>query len=192
MSATSDIYATVNTNELVLENATPVTKMWRIFLLPSELRAAQLISQRLSMPAETYAEAEKNLVSINEVRESGEMGIFTAIASPGYSGFLQHVKRHEALMGLSELALAATAFKASTGRFPLQVEELVPEFIDQIPPGPYDGQRLKMKLVDGGLDFYSAQADSEIESDAKESVHFYLGRKIYEENRIKLMNSEKR
>jgi len=193
MAATSDIYATVNSSETVFKNATPVTKMWRIFFLPSELKAAKdIIAERLSRPAKTYSEVLANIKAVEEARQAGEMGILTSIASPSYTRYLENAMRHDARCGLSELALAATAYKAVKGEYPSLVEDLVPDFIDRIPPDPFDGQSLKLRHVDGGIELYSAEPAQDLASDGKEAVRFYLGIKPYEENRGRPAKEKKR
>ncbi len=184
-AATSDIHAMVNDSEAVIENATSVTKMWRVFFLPSELRAANLITQRLCLPAETYADMQNNLDSIVEARQSGEMGVFTAMGIPsGYSRYLHGAMKDDALVGLYDMALAAAAFKDSKGFYPAKAADLVPDFIDSIPLDPFDGQPLKIRTVDGGLELYSAASTPDVSFDLKEAVHFYLGRELYEKYRM--------
>lgn len=185
-AATSDIYAMVSDAEAVFENTTPVTKMWRVFFLPSELRAANLITQRLCRPAETYADIQNNLDAIMTARQSGEMGILTSIGVPGgYSRYLHGAMRDDALVGLSNMALAATAFKDTQGFYPARAEDMVPDFIDRIPLDPFDGQPLKIRAVEGGLELYSAKPAHDVSFDVKDPVHFYLGRELYEKYRGK-------
>ncbi len=186
IAATSDIHAMDGESKAVFENATPVTKMWRVFFLPSELRAANLITQRLCRPAETYADIQSNLDSINEARQAGEMGILTSSSVPvGYTRYLHGAMRDDALLGLSDIALAAAAFKDVKGSYPASAEDLVPDFIDRIPLDPFNGQPLKIRAAEGGLELYSAKPATDASFDVKDAVHFYLGKELYEKYRVK-------
>jgi len=184
-AGTSDIYAKVTDSEGVIENVTAVTKMWRVFFLPSEIRAVNLITQRLCRPAKTYSDIQNNLDAINGARQSGEMGVLTSMGIPGgYSRYLHQAMRDDVLVGLSDIALAATAFKDTKGSYPAKAEDMVPDFIDKIPLDPYDGQTLKIRAVEGGLELYSAKPASNVSFEVKDAVHFYLGRELYEKFRV--------
>jgi hypothetical protein len=193
IAATTDITSTVNSSESVYRYATPATKMWRIFFLPSELKAAKdILTERLCRPAKTYSEALANIRSVDEARVSGVLGIFTAITSPGYSRCVQNVMRHDALCGLSDLAMAATAYKAEKGRYPSQAEALVPQFITQVPLDPFDGKPLKMKAVDGGMDLFTVEPGPDLLFEGEGAIHFYLGKKPFIDNRIRSAVVEKK
>jgi len=171
-----------------------LTKLWRVFFLPSELKAAKdIFAYRWGKPAATYEEMQKNLRAIVEAHESGELGILTAIALPDLSTYLGRAMWYDALRGLSDVALAATAYKGANSEYPTTLEELVPNYLSKIPLDPFDGEPLKFKLLNGGLDLHSVGPDQKLESAIyKGSIHFYLGQGPYEEYRVKPARAEAR
>jgi len=171
-----------------------VTKLWRVFFLPSELKATKdIFAHGWGQPAETYEKMQKNLGAIVEARESGELGILAAIALPDLSNYLGRAMWYDALRGLSDVALAATAYKGANGDYPTTLEELVPNYLTKIPLDPFDGEPLKFKLLNGGLDLHSVGPEPKLESFMyKGSIHFYLGQGPYEEYRVKPARAEAR
>lgn len=170
------------------------SKIWRVFFLPSDLKAAKdIIAYGMSKPAKTYEEAKKNIETITKAKESGKLGIFTAIAVPkNYSGFAIRSMIYDAQRGLSDLALAATAYKVAKGDYPAKLKDLVPKYLVKIPLDPFDDQPLKLKLIEGGLDLYSSGPSPKSKSIInKGPIHFYLGRGAYEEYRVKPAREER-
>lgn len=167
--------------------STILVQLWRIFLLPSELNSARDIDTYLSgEPSETYKDVHEDLKAIEEAKESGDLGPFTYSGTPNFTFYMVRVMKCDALRGLSDLALAVTAFKADKGRYPDNLIDLVPDYIEQIPTDPFVGQALKMRPLDGGVDLYSVGPDPELElPTCKGPIHFYLGRSAYQQYRIK-------
>ena len=178
----------------LIDFSTILGQLWRVFLLPSDLKVARdVITYRIRKPAETYQEVHENLKAIEGAKESGEFGLFMLIAHPTWTGYMVRAMKYEALRGLSDLAFAATAYKAANGQYPTTLENLVPGYIDQIPTDPFDGQSLKVKPMDGGLDLYSVGPSTELASGKiKGPIHFYLGRVAYQEHRIKAAREDKK
>ncbi len=167
---------------------------WRVFFSPSELRAVKdIIAFRMGKAAESYEEIKNNLKGIVEAQKSGELGIMTSISTPDYARFLLQPMKYDALRGINDLAMAATAFRNTNGHYPRQPNELVTAYLSKIPSDPFDNQPLKLKPIDGGLHLYSSGPGSGLEGDSnKEPIHFYLGQRAYEEHRIKIAREERR
>jgi hypothetical protein len=166
--------------------STMFTKMWRVFFLPSDLKGGRdIIADNLGKPVKTYEELQKNLKKIDQARDAGEFGILTSIAGPNFFRYVTRSMRYDVLNGLSNLALAATAYKAAEGEYPSRPEDLIPEFLDRIPLDPFNGGSLKIQKIDKGLDLYSQGPGPELKADKKGPIHFYLGRNVYNEYRVK-------
>ena len=168
-------------------------QLWRVFMLPSELDFARDMDRHFNEePAESYKALHEDLKEIEEAQESGEMGPLMQWAYLEFTAYMVRAMECDANRGLSDLALAATAFKATNGRYPDSLSDLVPDYIDQIPMDPFDSQALKMKPVNGGLDLYSVGPDQELElASVKGPIHVYLGQNTYEQYRIKPAQEEK-
>src|SRR5262249_5085206 len=52
-------------------------------------------------------------------------------------------------------AIAAERFRIACGHWPDSVTRLVPEFLDTVPPDPYDGKPIRMRQFTNGLTIYS-------------------------------------
>jgi hypothetical protein len=168
------------------QGSTIPTKFWRVFFLPSDLKATRdIIADNLGKPVKTYEELQENLKKIEQARSAGEFGILASIAASNYLRFMTISMRYDVLNALSDLALAATVYKASNGEYPSEQENLVPIYLDKIPIDPFTGNSLKIKKVEKGLDLFSLGLSPEFKADKEDPIHFYLGRKVYNEYRVK-------
>ncbi|MBN1848941.1 MAG: hypothetical protein JW932_10185 [Deltaproteobacteria bacterium] len=163
------------------------TIWWRVFILPSEIRAAKdIITREMTKPVESYKALEEHLNAIYDAAESGKMSIFTGISAPSYGAYVSRAMSRDAMKGLYDLALALTSYQTITGRYPNHLEDLVPKYIDRIPVDPFDDTPLKMKSISGGLDLYSIGPEQKTDSGkTREAIHFYLGREAYDTFRRK-------
>jgi Ca2+/Na+ antiporter len=162
---------------------------YSVFLYPLEIEAQMKTIPQMSRQVTSYEELYHNLEKVNQIKIS-EGSIFSKLSVISYGGVLiDRIMSNDARKGLADLALAVTAYKSQTGRYPERIEELVPKYIDRLPIDPYDNQPLKLKHVKGGLDLYSAgynpKMDLKGKDDPKEMIHFYLGKDAYEEYRLK-------
>jgi hypothetical protein len=184
--ATNDFGWDTSTLSSSMRSTLP-TMLWRVYILPSEIRAAKdIITYRMTEPVGSYEALQENMKAIYNAAESGEMSIFTGIGTPNYSGYVSRAMSRDAMRGLCDIALAITSYKAATGQYPTRLEDLVPSYIDQVPLDPFDHKSLKMKSVVGGLDLYSVGPEQETDSGTlKEAIHFYIGREAYDTFRVK-------
>src|SRR4029077_12467335 len=67
--------------------------------------------------------------------------------------------RNKASLRSAAVGLACERFRLAKGRWPTELKELVPHFLDQLPADPFDGQPLKMKYSDGIFVVYSVGVD---------------------------------
>jgi len=162
-------------------------KLWRVFLLPSEIKAAKdIIAYRMGKPEETYEEHRKNIDFIKESMDSGEMSIFTKIATPSFTGYADRAMVCDVQRGLCDLAMALTAYKTINNEYPAKLSDLTPSFIREIPVDPFDGTQLKMARVEGGLKLFSTGPDKESDRYTKSlQLDFYLGREAFYNYRVK-------
>lgn len=184
------MFSSIETKPVFLLDPT-ITMLWRVFLFPSDLEAAKKIAKLISQDASSYEDIQNNVQKIGEAYEAGELGIFTAIASPNYSIYIQRAKQVDARRSLAATALAATAYKNSTGTYPVKLEDLVPKYLDKVPTDPFaPEQSIQIKAVNGGLVLFSKGPDPKVGLSDREPVNFYLGQKAYEEFRIKIAGKE--
>jgi hypothetical protein len=155
-AATPDIHALDGQNPSPLGAPNAVTRMWRAYFLPDDLRAARdIITRQMCLPVDSFTALEANLAAIGAAREAGQMGILSGIAAPDFTDALSLAMRHDALEKLGALALATTVFRDARGHWPTDVDDLVPAFIPSVPIDPFDGEPLKLKVTNGGVELYS-------------------------------------
>ena len=165
---------------------TIITSLWRVFLLPSDFKAAQMIEILRAKDAKSYDDIKEFDRQTNDAFEAGQFGIFTSIAFSNHSTNVLRAKQFDVRCKLAALALAVTAFQNDAGAFPTKLEDLVPNYLDQVPSDPFNPQQpMQMKPVDGGLDLFSIGPTREANFSGSGPIHFYLGRKAYEEFRLK-------
>ncbi len=171
---------------------TITTSLWRVFLLPSDLKGAQRITSLRMKDAKSYGDIQTYAKELNDTYEAGRFGIFTSISLPNYSTYGWRVRQFDARRRLAALALAATAFQNDAGVFPTKLEDLVPNYLDQVPSDPFNPPKpLQVKPVGGGLDLFSIGPDREAQLSDSGPIHFYLGLKAYEELRLKPAKEER-
>jgi Tfp pilus assembly protein PilE/cytochrome b561 len=159
-------------------SVTPATKMWRAFFLPSELRAARdIFTAGLMKPASTYAELRKNLEVMASAREQGRLGILTAISGPDYANYVETAIRWDALKALEGAATAAAQYRAVNGRYPDQLEALMPRFMEAIPSSPYTGAPLQMSPGKEGLALCCPSTELPAAGQDRDNLCFVLGKK---------------
>jgi Ca2+/Na+ antiporter len=168
---------------------TPINNLaYSVFLYPVEMEAQLKTIPEISGQVTSYEELYRSTEEADQIRLS-EGSILSYISNISYGVYIDRIMSNDARNGLADLALAVTAYKAQKGRYPENIEELVPKYIDRLPIDPYDNQPLKLKRVKGGIDLYSAgynpKMDLKRKDDPKEMIHFYLGKDVYEEYRLK-------
>ena len=83
--------------------------------------------------------------------------IFSATAIEAINTVINQFKSHEAYARLARLGLAVGAYEYNQGKYPQNLEELVPSYIDAIPTDPWsnEGKPLMYKKMDTGFSLYS-------------------------------------
>jgi len=183
----------LSTSKTISPSDTVLTSLWRVFMLPSDLKSAYQITKLKSQKALSYKEMQNIFNEINEAFKAGEFGMFTAIATPAYSDYIQRTMQYDAQRSLETLALAVTAYRNNKGEDPVKIDDLVPDYLDRVPPDPFDAEQpLQMKPISGGLDLFSKGPDSTAKLHDQGPIHFYLGAEAYSQFRMKPAAEERR
>ena len=67
--------------------------------------------------------------------------------------------RLHAELKCARAALAAEQFRLTEGRLPQSLDELVPDYLDAVPVDPFDGQPIRLAVIDKGIVVYSIGDD---------------------------------
>jgi hypothetical protein len=157
MAFTSVSYLSTNS----LDSWCPVAELlYRALLLYDELVSARKIMiEANAIVTRPYWESVDDWEAWEQSGE-GFRGFITAIAMPSYGrGMEIKILAAEAGGKLTNLALAAYAYKADHGAYPDKIEALTPRYITVIPVDPFSGGPLKLASVQGGLMLYSVGPD---------------------------------
>jgi len=82
-----------------------------------------------------------DLGAINQIRY-----IFSSLLLPAVSAVATAEARHAASNRAAAAVIAAERFRLEHGRLPKDLEELVPEFLAEVPADPFTGEPMKMKI----------------------------------------------
>ncbi len=107
-------------------------------------------------PAELLAAAKRVETELQKQSEWQSLTSWTVIRTP--SLVVAHV------WGIAEIraarvVVAVERFRLKEGEFPELLEELVPEYLSEIPTDPFDGLPMKIARTDAGLVVYSVGRD---------------------------------
>lgn len=150
--------------------------LYRTFMLQGDLDYLTKTEKKLdNVFKKTFSESIKDFKDIFSWSEN--LGVLTRFIIPTYSGYYEKVTIAAAKRNLTDLALAASAYRSDNGVFPDNPETLVPEYIKTLPVDPFDGKPMKFKVEEGGIDIFSTSRES------TGRIHFYLGAEIYDKYR---------
>jgi hypothetical protein len=99
--------------------------------------------------------------------------------------------RTRALLRSGIVALAAERFRRVHGRWPASLEELVPDFLKDVPRDPFDGQPLRFRRLSDGVVVYSVGIDR---TDDGGQVHTVpkVGGRLTKDNGVRLWDPDQR
>jgi hypothetical protein len=130
--------------------------IYRVFLLTDDLTAYRQVMRELQrLAARPYYESHQGWEEYALSWRTDRRGLMTRLITPATQHFATMAPEGDALHHLARLALAMTACRAKKGKYPDQLQELVPEFLSAIPLDPFDGQPLRTKRDEKGILLYS-------------------------------------
>ncbi|OAI48670.1 hypothetical protein AYO44_06820 [Planctomycetaceae bacterium SCGC AG-212-F19] len=133
---------------------------WRLFLLPDDLAGyrerMQYATQAMAQPPPQAVQTWKNL---DETWRRDRGGFLTAALTANLLRLGETAPRADAYRRLTQLAVAVAEYRAREGKYPTQLDELVPSCLPFVPIDPYTGQPLKLVIREGGLVLYSVGPD---------------------------------
>jgi hypothetical protein len=138
-----------------------VTALYRVFFVEEDLAAYRRHMRVMREDAAKPAPAMLDGLEAHDkvIRDTRGGGIVAGLLLPATYKVAYAALDGDATRGLVRLAVAATLYKAKHGKHPEKLAELVPEFIAEVPPDPYDGRPLRPRRGKDGLVLYSAGRD---------------------------------
>jgi len=133
---------------------------WRIYLMPSDLRAYNSTMAAYKRSAtEPYSENKKYISRLSDPTQPRE-GILASMITPALGRSFQIFLSAEARQRLATVARAVSLYRAKNKAFPKDLETLVPDYISEIPNDPFDDKPLRMKTHANGVTLYSIGTDA--------------------------------
>jgi hypothetical protein len=135
--------------------------LYRVFFLEEDLAAyrahMRAFREYAFQPAPAMLDKFEEREKLIKATRGG--GIMAGLLVPAAYKVAFAALDGDATRALVRLAVAATAFKAKHGKYPEKLAGLVPDFLAEVPPDPYDGRPIRLRPEDGGLVLYSIGRD---------------------------------
>jgi hypothetical protein len=112
----------------------------RVFLMPDDLQAYRELmnAYRAAAAAPDPVRPPADLVKMSRG------GLLTSLIVPNLDRHLQIAAEAEARLADAQIGLAATRYRLDQGAFPATIAELVPQYLDDVPLDPFDGNPMRM------------------------------------------------
>jgi hypothetical protein len=164
---------------------------WRTFYLAPDLADYRARMRAVhGLAAKPYSEARDGWRQWSRDREDRPHGVITELFLHNFDAWARGSSMNMARTRLTDLALAATNYRAQHGLYPTTAEDLIPAFISAIPEDPFDSRPLRMRVAGDGLLLYSVADDGRDDGGAERDyrtrtgdITFCLGTKLWRERR---------
>jgi hypothetical protein len=100
-----------------------------------------------------------NFLNSAEKRAREQMHLFAGLMLPSFSKLALREASTQALVLLTQAALATERFRLKTGKLPSALSELVPDYLPKVPEDPFDGAPLRYRTLPTGYAIYSIGED---------------------------------
>ncbi|MCU0918423.1 MAG: type II secretion system protein GspG [Planctomycetes bacterium] len=94
-----------------------------------------------------------------EIEELSFLHVMTKTAAPVFTRVLELDLRTRAGLDLARTALALERYRLASGKLPERLEDLVPQYLAQVPLDPFDAQPIRYQRTGPGYRLYSVDAD---------------------------------
>jgi hypothetical protein len=95
----------------------------------------------------------------NQVHQLSFWHVMTKTLMPALTRVAQLDLRARAHLDLAQTALAVERYRLATGKLPQQLEDLVPQYLAQVPTDPFDGNPIRYRPGPPGYLLYSVGED---------------------------------
>jgi hypothetical protein len=104
-----------------------------------------------------------------EIRPNMIGELFLSITLPSLEGPIRRVFMRDAEVRVLQIMVALHQYRQETGDWPMQLEDLVPDFLSTVPPDPFDGEPLRYQRETQVV--YSVGPNRTDDGGSRESVH---------------------
>lgn len=136
---------------------------FKIFLLNDEIIANQWYSDQMNtLASKPYYEVKdrlRNIIGSMNKHSDVPKSVLMPMLLPALDRCFESMTRADANRRLAEIALAMCRYRAKNGKYPENLDILVPDFIAFVPLDPFDGKPMRLKQTEGELIIYSIGPD---------------------------------
>jgi hypothetical protein len=119
----------------------------RVFVVPDEITAMHMLFDHYRhSPRSATDETPRDWQELRRSLTAEPTSIFSAVfIKPKHEQIVNEMTALAVLRQAARTGLAAAAYERKHGRYPDQLQQLVPEFLANVPLDPRDGQELRIK-----------------------------------------------
>ncbi len=97
----------------------------------------------------------------NEIQQLSFLHMMIKMVTPALTRVAELDLRLQAHLDLARAALAVERYRLATGKVPEKLEELVPQYLEQVPIDPFDNQPIRYQRTQPGYLLYSVDTDGQ-------------------------------
>lgn len=137
----------------------PIPLLLRIFVIPTDVRAYQQYLERCrEQVQEPFTSATIKEASAGGMK-AARHGVLTSMVVPALDKYLTRVAMDEAIRAGALTGIAVDRYRLDHGAFPATLDALVPQYLDDVPPDPFDGHPLRFIVRNDEALVYSVGPD---------------------------------
>jgi hypothetical protein len=142
--------------------AMPAT--YRIFLLMDDINGyRRLMAEAKRLATLPYYKSRDQIAHLESPRPIA--GPFTSIMASSVTKSFQDAPLVEGLDAASVIAIATTRYRLDHHAYPTKLDDLIPTYLDSIPPDPFDGKPMKLAVRSGQCVIYSLGSNATVNLD---------------------------
>jgi hypothetical protein len=168
--------------------------LYRMFMLADDLEA----HRRCIDEDQALTRRPCHLIADSRIRRiaAADRGQERLKTPSGYvcpvTSWIALTTHHEAQHRIARLALAMHVYRACHGQFPEDPEDLVPQFISEVPRDPFDGDALKLKRCEHGSVIYSIGANMTDDGGVRTIYPWPSGDITFQVSKTSIHNSQRK
>ena len=97
----------------------------------------------------------------DELQDMGFLRVLAKTLAPALSRVAELDLRFQADIDMARTAVAIERYRLTKGALPRDLATLVPDYLDQVPIDPFDGQPIRYRRTEPGYRLYSVFEDGE-------------------------------
>jgi hypothetical protein len=140
--------------------ASGIGSVYRVFHLAEDIASYREHFRVIhAASAKPYYLTRNQWMDVKRSSKSKGVGALTSLIFPDPAIIIERVQWAEAMHRAAVLGIATYRYQARHGRFPATLSELTPNFVHVLPPDPFNGEPMRLKVTDDSCVVYSVGLD---------------------------------